>query len=196
MTKEELEALLKEYPLPGYWIARVQELQKLANYMNDWETDIYEEQLRSGYRFPLHPFALKMFDHYKMAGCHLVPNGWRKLVGLIYLVETSGELLDLSFVGYPFTWNNHRHGNANIRMHLDRAFANPARRINFSTVLLHHLKPGGSDHVPILLNFLGTTEGKGDLCSNHVTGLDASGTIEMRILKAIGIGVKDRIDKL
>lgn len=35
-------------------------------------------------------------------------------------------------------------------------------------------------------------EGKEDLCPNHVTGLDASGTIEIRILKAIGTGDKDQ----
>ncbi|KAK2979821.1 hypothetical protein RJ640_010712 [Escallonia rubra] len=39
---------------------------------------------------PLHPFALRFFEHYRMAPGQLVPNGWRKLVGLIYLVQTSG----------------------------------------------------------------------------------------------------------
>lgn len=39
---------------------------------------------------------------------------------------------------------------------------------------------------------LAVVEGKDDLCPNHVTGLDASGTIEMRILKAIGTGEKDQ----
>ncbi|KAK3010213.1 hypothetical protein RJ639_012477 [Escallonia herrerae] len=51
---------------------------------------IYEEQVKSGYRLPLHPFALRFFEHYRMAPGQLVPNGWRKLVGLIYLVQTSG----------------------------------------------------------------------------------------------------------
>ncbi|KAK3043667.1 hypothetical protein RJ639_000083 [Escallonia herrerae] len=39
---------------------------------------------------PLHPFALRFFEHYRMAPGQLVPNGWRKLAGLIYLVQTSG----------------------------------------------------------------------------------------------------------
>ncbi|KAK3022734.1 hypothetical protein RJ639_046401 [Escallonia herrerae] len=38
----------------------------------------------------MHPFAIVFFNHYKMAPGQLVPNGWRKLVGLIYLVQTSG----------------------------------------------------------------------------------------------------------
>ncbi|KAK3013579.1 hypothetical protein RJ639_008758 [Escallonia herrerae] len=94
MTKEELEELIREYPLPQSWIARVPELQEPINYGTDWELGIYEEQIRSGYRLSLHPFALKMFDHYKMAPGQLVPNSWRKLVGLIYLIETSGYKVD------------------------------------------------------------------------------------------------------
>ncbi|KAK2998458.1 hypothetical protein RJ639_024640 [Escallonia herrerae] len=46
--------------------------------------------VKFGYRLPLHPFALHFFEHYRMAPGQLVPNGWRKLTGLIYLVQTSG----------------------------------------------------------------------------------------------------------
>ncbi|KAK2970835.1 hypothetical protein RJ640_016631 [Escallonia rubra] len=73
------------------WFARVPKLQEQANYGTPWETGIYEEQVRYGYRLHLHPFALKMFKHYQMAPGQLVPNGWRKLVGLIYLIETSAK---------------------------------------------------------------------------------------------------------
>ncbi|KAK3013655.1 hypothetical protein RJ639_009522 [Escallonia herrerae] len=55
---------------------------------------MYEEQVKSGYRLPLHPFALPFFEHYHMALGYLVPNNWRKLVRLIYLVETSGYKAD------------------------------------------------------------------------------------------------------
>ncbi|KAK3018134.1 hypothetical protein RJ639_004892 [Escallonia herrerae] len=68
--------------------------EKSTNYDTKFETGIYEEQVKSGYRFPLHPFALCFFKHYHMAPRRLVPNGWRKLVGLIYLVRTSGYKLD------------------------------------------------------------------------------------------------------
>ncbi|KAK3013378.1 hypothetical protein RJ639_010047 [Escallonia herrerae] len=80
----------QEYPLPDGWYARLPGLQEPANYATKFETGIYEEQVKSGYRFPLHPFALCFFEHYHMAPGQLVPNGWRKLVGLIYLVQTSG----------------------------------------------------------------------------------------------------------
>ncbi|KAK2973522.1 hypothetical protein RJ640_010577 [Escallonia rubra] len=65
MSIEDLLELIQEYPLP-------------------------EEQVKSRYRLPLHPFALRFFEHYRMAPGQLVPNGWRKLARLIYLVQTSG----------------------------------------------------------------------------------------------------------
>ncbi|KAK3014680.1 hypothetical protein RJ639_009993 [Escallonia herrerae] len=97
MTKESIVELLKEYPLPPPFSARVPALQEPANYGTNLETSVYEGQIRSGYRVPMHPFAVAFFNHYKMAPGQLVPNGWRKLVGLIYLVQTSG---------YPVTVND------------------------------------------------------------------------------------------
>ncbi|KAK3025463.1 hypothetical protein RJ639_041349 [Escallonia herrerae] len=94
MPTEDLVELLREYPLPVGWYARLPGLQEPANYGTKYETGIYKEQVRSGYRLPLHPFALCFFEHYHMAPGQLVPNGWRKLVGLIYLVQTSGYKSD------------------------------------------------------------------------------------------------------
>ncbi|KAK2967991.1 hypothetical protein RJ640_000717 [Escallonia rubra] len=90
MTKESIVELLEEIPLPPPFSARVPALQEPANYGTDLETSVYEGQIRSGYRVPMHPFVVAFFNHYKMAPGQLVPNGWRKLVGLIYLVQTSG----------------------------------------------------------------------------------------------------------
>ncbi|KAK3000506.1 hypothetical protein RJ639_022314 [Escallonia herrerae] len=90
MSTEDLQELIREYPFPEGWYARLPSLQKPANYGTKFETGIYEKQVKSGYRLPLHPFALRFFEHYHMAPWQLVPNGWRKLVGLIYLVQTSG----------------------------------------------------------------------------------------------------------
>ncbi|KAK2984528.1 hypothetical protein RJ640_025025 [Escallonia rubra] len=86
MSTEDLLELIREYPIPEGWYARVPGLQEPANYGTNFETGIYEEQVKFGYRLPLHPFALSFFKHYHMAPRQLVPNGWRKLVGLIYLV--------------------------------------------------------------------------------------------------------------
>ncbi|KAK3030889.1 hypothetical protein RJ639_037239 [Escallonia herrerae] len=90
MSTEDLLELIREYPLPEGWYARLPCLQEPANYGTKFETGIYEEQGKSGYRLPFHPFALCFFEHYHMAPRQLVPNGWRKLVGLTYLVQTSG----------------------------------------------------------------------------------------------------------
>ncbi|KAK2983053.1 hypothetical protein RJ640_006440 [Escallonia rubra] len=94
MSTEDLLELIREYPLPKGWYARLPGLQELANYGTKFETEIYEEQVKSGYRLPLHPFALRFFEHYRMVPGKLVPNGWMKLAGLIYLVQTSGYKLD------------------------------------------------------------------------------------------------------
>ncbi|KAK3014250.1 hypothetical protein RJ639_009224 [Escallonia herrerae] len=80
----------KRVPTSGSWYARLPGLQEPANYRTKFETGIYEEQVKSRYRLPLQPFSLRFFEHYHMAPRQLVPNGWRKLVGLIYLVQTSG----------------------------------------------------------------------------------------------------------
>ncbi|KAK3029249.1 hypothetical protein RJ639_038155 [Escallonia herrerae] len=96
MSTEDLVKLLREYPLPVGWYAHLPGLQEPANYGTKYETGIYEEQVRSGYRLPLHPFALRFFEHYRMAPGQLVPNGWMKLVGLIYLVQTSGYKPDIT----------------------------------------------------------------------------------------------------
>ncbi|KAK3008830.1 hypothetical protein RJ639_014404 [Escallonia herrerae] len=90
MSTEDLQNLIREYPLPEGWYARFPGLQEPANCGTKFETGVYEEQVKSGYRLPLHPFALRFFEHYPMAPGQLVPNGWRKLAGLIYLVQTSG----------------------------------------------------------------------------------------------------------
>ncbi|KAK3023671.1 hypothetical protein RJ639_043552 [Escallonia herrerae] len=90
MSTKDFQDLIREYPLPEGWYARLPGLQEPANYGTKFETGIYEEQVKSGYRLPLHPFALRFFQHYRMAPGQLVPNGWRKLAGLIYLVQTSG----------------------------------------------------------------------------------------------------------
>lgn len=42
--------------------------------------------------------------------------------GLQQLVDRF-ELLDLGFQGHPYTWNNRRHGAANIQERLDRCFS-------------------------------------------------------------------------
>ncbi|KAK3041897.1 hypothetical protein RJ639_002179 [Escallonia herrerae] len=97
MSTEDLQDLILKYPLLEGWYARLPGLQEPANYGTKFETGIYEEQVKSGYRLPLHPFALRFFEHYRMAPGQLVPNGWRKLAGLIYLVQTLGYKPDATY---------------------------------------------------------------------------------------------------
>ncbi|KAK3008983.1 hypothetical protein RJ639_013481 [Escallonia herrerae] len=70
-------------------VARAQ-IQEAVNYGIDLEISVYEGQIKLGYRLPLHPFAFAFFNYYQKAPGQLVPNGWRKLVALIYLLQTTG----------------------------------------------------------------------------------------------------------
>ncbi|KAK3012905.1 hypothetical protein RJ639_008408 [Escallonia herrerae] len=107
MTKASLVELLEEFPLPHPFFVRVPALQEPAKYGTDLETSVYEGQIRSGYRILMHSFDIAFFNCYKMAPGQLVPNGWRKLVGLIYLMQTSG---------YPVTVHDF------IRLYLEVCF--------------------------------------------------------------------------
>jgi hypothetical protein len=48
----------------------------------------------------------------------------RQMDGFRDAVNTCG-FTDLGFLGLPYTWDNRQHGVDNIKVRLDRAFANP-----------------------------------------------------------------------
>ncbi|KAK3001711.1 hypothetical protein RJ639_020795 [Escallonia herrerae] len=117
MTKESIVELLEEIPLPPPFSARVLALQEPANYGTNLETSVYEGQIRSGYRVPMHPFTVAFFNHYKMESGQLMPNGWRKLVGLIYLVQTSGYPVTVDdFMRFPGSQRYHKKLIDHIKM--------------------------------------------------------------------------------
>ncbi|KAK2988085.1 hypothetical protein RJ640_024829 [Escallonia rubra] len=146
MSKESIVELLKEYPLPPLFSARVPAIQEPANYGTDLETSVYEGQIKSGYRIPMHPFAVAFFNHYKMAPGQLVPNGWRKLVGLIYLVQTSGypvtvhDFMRLYLERPSGKWEFPRKWNAFCKDYEKKGFLAPNA---MTKKLLDHIKRRG-----------------------------------------------------
>ncbi|XP_077246438.1 uncharacterized protein LOC143886378 [Tasmannia lanceolata] len=48
---------------------------------------IYEESMRVGFRFPLHPFFAAVLRYYGLAPAQVAPNSWRLLTGFLYLVH-------------------------------------------------------------------------------------------------------------
>jgi hypothetical protein len=61
------------------------------------------------------------------------------------------DLTDLGFSGLPYTYDNKRHGRANVRMRLDRAVACPLWRDVYADLEVQHLITPISDHCPILI---------------------------------------------
>ncbi|KAK3032326.1 hypothetical protein RJ639_035377 [Escallonia herrerae] len=148
LSPEDLQDLIWEYPLPEGWYARLPGLQEPVNYGTKFETGIYEEQVKSGYRLPLHPFALRFFEHYRMAPGQLVLNGWRKLAGLIYLVQTSGYKPDTTdFMRILLRWPP---GQGELLFDRDwnpfcKDFENPGKPTpnNLTKHILSHIKLRG-----------------------------------------------------
>lgn len=58
---------------------------------------------------------------------------------------------DIGFVGLPYTYDNRREGDANVKVCLDRATADTAWRAMFDESTLCHIVSPKSDHCPILL---------------------------------------------
>jgi hypothetical protein len=61
------------------------------------------------------------------------------------------DLTDLGFSGLPYTYDNKRHGRANVRVRLDRAVACPLWRDTYADSEVQHLITPVSDHCPILV---------------------------------------------
>lgn len=54
-------------------------------------------------------------------------------------IVQESKLVDLGYVGYPFTWNNKRNGKENVRVRLDRFLASPTWRICYPNAMVSHL---------------------------------------------------------
>jgi exonuclease III len=62
------------------------------------------------------------------------------------------DLHDIGFIGAPWTYDNKRKGDRNVKVRLDRAVATPAWSALFPEHRLRHIVSSRSDHCPILLS--------------------------------------------
>ncbi|EPS58553.1 hypothetical protein M569_16261, partial [Genlisea aurea] len=77
----------------------------------------------------------------------------RSIPGMICFRNSLDDcgLMDLGFSGLPFTWTNNRTHPSTVKARLDRFVANQNWTALFPDFSVLHLKFGGSDHSPILL---------------------------------------------
>ena len=73
-----------------------------------------------------------------------------KSFDFINIIESCG-LIDLGYSGQPFTWCNHRKGDARIWKRLDRGLVNDNWLRIMPNTSITHLPSGGSDHCPLLM---------------------------------------------
>ena len=66
-------------------------------------------------------------------------------------VINNNGLINIHFLGYPFTWSNRREGLANIKEILDKVFSNDKWRILFPKAAVKHILASTFNHSPILL---------------------------------------------
>jgi endonuclease/exonuclease/phosphatase family metal-dependent hydrolase len=62
------------------------------------------------------------------------------------------KLVDLGFSGLPYTYDNRRRGNKNVKVRLDRVVADNRWRDIFSEARVVHQVSPCSDHCPIVLH--------------------------------------------
>ncbi|XP_073362978.1 uncharacterized protein [Aegilops tauschii subsp. strangulata] len=78
------------------------------------------------------------------------PRGESQMVAFRDTLEICG-LVDLGFVGVPFTYDNKRGGGGNVKVRLDRAVATNAWRNLFAYASVLHVPSPCSDDVAIVL---------------------------------------------
>jgi hypothetical protein len=63
-------------------------------------------------------------------------------------------LSDLGFSGVPFTYDNKRRGNGNVKVRLDRAVADSNWRNLYSDYEVNHIVTPCSDHVIVVVKWM------------------------------------------
>jgi hypothetical protein len=90
--------------------------------------------------------ALWQFEHMSAT-----PRNENQMMAFRDTLQICG-LVDLGFVGVPFTYDNKRQGNRNVKVRLDRAVADSNWRNMFADYGVKHIVSPCSDHVILLVS--------------------------------------------
>ena len=68
---------------------------------------VYEEAMKAGLCFPLHPFVVKLLDRYALSLVQIVSNSWRYIIGFLSLCYLHGRRLTVSLFWACFSLKRH-----------------------------------------------------------------------------------------
>lgn len=84
----------------------------------------------------------------------------RQMEGFREAVAVCG-FTDLGFIGLPYTWDNRQEGDRNVKVRLDRVFANDVISMVFDEIKVWHIQTAESDHCGLLLECRRKGDGRG-----------------------------------
>ena len=68
---------------------------------------VYEEAIKIGLYFPLHPFVVKLLDRYALSLAQTAPNSWHYIIGFLSLCSLYGRRLTVSLFRACFSLKRH-----------------------------------------------------------------------------------------
>ena len=85
MILADLEELRSLYYIPGEFGLTLASNSDRVCFPSATSVGVYEEALKAGFRFPLHPFIKRVLERFSLGLAHIAPNSWCHIVGFICL---------------------------------------------------------------------------------------------------------------
>lgn len=92
--------------------------------------------------------AMWQFEHFSATR-----RGERQMENFLDMLDYC-ELMDVGFNGIPWTYDNKKPGDRNVKVRLDRAVATQEWMSRFFDAAVQHLSSPCSDHCPLLVNVI------------------------------------------
>lgn len=101
-----LEELRHEFHIPAAFGLRIPLKDEQVNSVQNGEICVFEEYLKAGLRFPIHPFIEEVFEAFGLLPCRLTPNSFRHLIGFLVVCREKKIQPSLNLFRAAFSVNN------------------------------------------------------------------------------------------